>query len=101
MLNEWEKQRLYEIEHDLASDPSFMRAIEDPTKRWRRTIGVNSAWYPAALLTVALASMSLAVGRSLVPRLAALGATLVLVFGCAWVRATWGKHGHRPPRPRQ
>ncbi len=99
MLNDWEKQRLEEIEHDLATDSGFMRAIEGPRRRRRRLAGVRDALDPGGILAVALASMILTAGTSLVPALTGLGFALILLCTCVWAHAAWSRRrpgGHRP-----
>ena len=87
MLNDWEKQRLEEIEHDLATDSGFRRAIEGPRRRRRRLAGVRDALDPGGVLAVALASMILTAGTSLVPALTGLGFALILLCTCVWADA--------------
>ena len=100
MLNDWEKQRLEEIEHDLATDSGFMRAIDGPRRRRRRLAGVRDALDPGGVLAVALASMILTAGTSLVPALTGLGFALILMCTCVWAHAAWSRRRPRGHRPR-
>ena len=77
MLNDWEKQRLDEIEHDLATDSSFVRSFDGTAPRWRLAVAASNALYPGALLAVALASMVVTTGSVLIPVMVGLGCTVV------------------------
>lgn len=97
MLNEWERRRLEEIEHDLATDPTFLRAIEGPTPRWPRLARMRSTFYPGGFLVVATTSMIVTTGRSLMPAMTGLGVVLVLVYALVWVLAVLDRRGPGSP----